>query len=440
MGVNPFLTALGDIFQGISVDSERKRKLKKQEEDDLSRDDQQMFQNQIALQQLGARPTSDMASVLAALQPMKERQMAIGTALTPQQLEKAAAVPVSTALSNRPGYEDVSKEQTLPSDISSMIADVSSNLRSPPLTLRGRNGATTNFTVDPTQTQSALAAAAALKAETGREARQEIANDAILKRTTEAAEKTAQAALALKARAGRGKWAAFTAGLQDGDPLKTVDYDALEAKVGDVSEYVDTKIKLEQSKANDIARQNRIDVQKDATVRAMQDRYEKSNKHFDSYAILVPEMIAVATAKPSAAERGAADNLILTTMARLMDPTTGVREAEFRNAANSGGLWDRVRMISESIASGQKMTDEYRKDIVRLTLRIAQVVRDASAENDARYQQMIAQQGLNKDQLILNTPFSRLDLEEIGVWAGLPEAVQAKKDRAFIKSVTPRNP
>lgn len=440
MGVNPFLSALGDIFQGISVDSERKRKLKKQEEDDLSRDDQQMFQNQIALQQLGARPTSDMTSVLAALQPMKERQMAIGTALTPQQLLKAAAVPVSAELSNRPGYEDVSKEQALPSDISSMIADVSSNLRSPPLTLRGRNGATTNFTVDPTQTQPALAAAAALKAEQAREARQEIANDAILKRTTEAAEKTAQAALVLKARAGKGKWAAFTAGLQDGDPLKTVDYDALEAKVGDVSEYVDTKIKLEQSKANDIARQNRIDVQKDVTVRAMQDRYEKSNKRFDSYAILVPEMLSVATAKPSAAERGTADNLILTTVARLMDPTTGVREAEFRNAANSGGLWDRVRMISDSIASGQKMTDEYRKDIVRLTLRIAQVVRDASAANDARYQQMIAQQGLNKDQLILNTPFPHLDLEEIGVWAGLPEAVQAKKDRAFIKSVTPRKP
>lgn len=440
MPVNPFIAALGDVFQGLSVDRANKRKLSLEEEERRRRDEQQLLQNRMALYGAGYRPTGDMEGVLEGLQELQTQQGVIGRALTPQAIVEAASQGAPAKLQNRPGYEGFSAKETDPLNLSEMVSNVQRSMKTP-LRLPGvRSGEYTNYSIDPTQTKTALDIAAAEKAEIGRENRQASANDFMYKRTTEAANKTAQATLVHEARAAKGKWAAWQAGLPPDDPLKRLSYEELDNKVGDVGKFVDTSISLEQGRANDIARQSRIDSQRDGVVRSMQDRYEKANKRFDSYGIIIPEMIAVITAKPSKEERGAADNLILTTMARLMDPTTGVREAEFRNAANSSGLWDKVRMIYDNIASGQKLTDEYRKDILRLTLRIAQVVRDASTANDTRFQQMIAQQGLNNEQLILNTPFANLDLEEIGVWAGLPEAIEARRNRTIVGSYKPLNP
>ena len=440
MPVNPFIAALGDVFQGLSVDRANKRKLSLEEEERRRRDEQQLLGNRMALYEAGYRPTGDMEGVLEGLQELQAQQGVIRRALTPQAIAEAASQAAPRKLQASSGYEDLSAKETDPLNLSEMVSNVQRSMQTP-LRLPGvRSGEYTNYSVDPTQTRTALAATAAEKAEKGRESRQTSANDAIYKRTTEAADKAAQAALLLKIRAGKGKLAALQAGLANDHPLKHISYEALDDKVGDVSEFVDTNIKLEQGRTNDIARQSRIDVQRDGVVRGMQDRYEKANKRFDNYSILIPEMITVITARPSTEERGAADNLILTTMARLMDPTTGVREAEFRNAANSGGLWDKVRMIYDNIASGQRLTDEYRRDILRLTLRVAQVVRDASTANDTRFQQMMAQQGLNNDQLILNTPFANLDLEEIGVWAKLPEAIEARKNRDIVGGYKPLNP
>lgn len=440
MPVNPFIAALGDVFQGLSVDRANKRKLSLEEEERRRRDEQQLLQNRMALYDAGYRPTGDMEGVLEGLQELQTQQGVIGRALTPQAIVEAVSQGAPAKLQTRPGYEDFNAKETDPLNLSEMVSNVQRSMKTP-LRLPGvRSGEYTNYSVDPTQTKTALATAAAEKAEMGRENRQASANDFMYKRQTEAAYKTAQATLLREIKVAKGKWAAWHAGLPPNDPLKLLSYEALEDKVGNVGEFVDTSIRLEQGKANDIARQSRIDFQTDNKVRSMQDMYERANKRFDNYGILIPEMIAVITAKPSKEERGAADNLILTTMARLMDPTTGVREAEFRNAANSGGLWDKVRMIYDRIASGQQLTDEYRQDILRLTLRIAQVVRDAAIVNDTRFQQMIKQQGLNDEQLILNTPFANLDLEEIGVWAKLPEAIEARKNRTIVGGYKPLNP
>lgn len=66
----------------------------------------------------------------------------------------------------------------------------------------------------------------------------------------------------------------------------------------------------------------------------------------------------------SAAPSAAGDIALITSYMRMLDPMSTVREGEFANAENAGGVPDRVRAKYNSLLSGERLSETQRKDFV----------------------------------------------------------------------------
>jgi hypothetical protein len=62
---------------------------------------------------------------------------------------------------------------------------------------------------------------------------------------------------------------------------------------------------------------------------------------------------------------GASDIALVTNYMRSLDPETGVKETEFRNAQNAGGFDDKARAAYTKIMSGEFLTPKMRQELLR---------------------------------------------------------------------------
>lgn len=80
--------------------------------------------------------------------------------------------------------------------------------------------------------------------------------------------------------------------------------------------------------------------------------------------------------KLAAGGTGAADMALITQFAKSLDPDTGVRDAEFANAANTGGLTDKLRNFVSKAESGQKLTQEQRDEFARVSNQMSDLLKE----------------------------------------------------------------
>lgn len=66
----------------------------------------------------------------------------------------------------------------------------------------------------------------------------------------------------------------------------------------------------------------------------------------------------------SSAPSAAGDIALITSYMRMLDPMSTVREGEFANAENAGGVPDRVRAKYNALINGERLSDVQRKDFV----------------------------------------------------------------------------
>jgi len=450
MPVNPFIAALGDVFQGLSVDRANKRKLSLEEEERRRRDEQQLLGNRMALYEAGYRPTGDMEGVLEGLQELQAQQGVIGRALTPQAIAEAASRVAPAKLQASSGYEDLSAKETDPLNLSEMVSNVQRSMQTP-LRLPGvRSGEYTNYSVDPTQTKDALARAAATRAEDkwdkrqdqriqDSEARAKTASDAILLRQQILQDARDKADAQRLLNEQRANWTVITDNMDPSDPRKSLTVEQAVQKFGNLNTYASA---LALGSNAELKAQRRQDTNL-ANVQRAYNRHENVTR---ALKVGGPIGIIFANAMESVPDdaRGGADLALITTVARLLDPSTGVKDAEVRNVIRASGLVDFAKNLipgwkkESRFGTGSKLTPGQRMDFLRLAIVIGEAGRrDLMAEN--RRQERIAKAmgvSTGDDGLIVSELLPDYDFDDMRSYAGMPRSAEAIA-KSFVPKRTP---
>ena len=450
MPVNPFIAALGDVFQGLSVDRANKRKLSLEEEERRRRDEQQLLGNRMALYEAGYRPTGDMEGVLEGLQELQAQQGVIGRALTPQAIAEAASQAAPRKLQASSGYEDLSAKETDPLNLSEMVSNVQRSMQTP-LRLPGvRSGEYTNYSVDPTQTKNALAQAAATRAEDkwdkrqdqriqDSEARAKTASDAILLRqqTLQDARDRADAQRLLNEQ--RANWTVITDNMDPSDPRKSLTVEQAVQKFGNLNTYASalalgSNAELKAQKRQDT---NLVNVQK---------AYNRHENVTSALKVGGPIGIIFANAMESVPDdaRGGADLALITTVARLLDPTTGVKDAEVRNVIRASGLVDFAKNLipgwekESRFSTGSRLTPGQRTDFLRLAIVIGETARRNLMAENRRQERIAKAMGVSTgdDGLIVSELLPDYDFDDMRSYAGMPRSAEAIA-KSFVPKRTP---
>ena len=103
---------------------------------------------------------------------------------------------------------------------------------------------------------------------------------------------------------------------------------------------------------------------------------------------------------------GAGDISLIYQYMKMLDPDTGVREGEYANAAQTGGLPERVVASYNKLVSGERLTDAQRADFVNQAGRMLQN-RHAQVSRAATYTRNLAKgYGLDPDNVARLDPYS----------------------------------
>lgn len=107
--------------------------------------------------------------------------------------------------------------------------------------------------------------------------------------------------------------------------------------------------------------------------------------------------------KQSAKEPSAAGDLALIfNYMKLLDPGSVVREGEFATAQNSAGVPDRIRAWYNRIISGERLTDETRKDFVTQANGLYKVQEDQYQGLQGQYRDIAKRSGANPENTIID--------------------------------------
>lgn len=95
--------------------------------------------------------------------------------------------------------------------------------------------------------------------------------------------------------------------------------------------------------------------------------------------------------KPSAA----GDIALLTAYMRMVDPGSSVKEGEFANAENAGGVPTKVRARYNNLLSGERLTEEQRKDFISQAGTMLSAWRSSNKALRTRYRDLAERAELN---------------------------------------------
>lgn len=109
--------------------------------------------------------------------------------------------------------------------------------------------------------------------------------------------------------------------------------------------------------------------------------------------------IEQAAKEPSAA----GDIAVLTGYMKLIDPTTGVKEGEYANAANAAGVPEKVRNIYNKLLDGKVLGQDgspTREDFVKQARGLFQRHQASQKKNEAQYRALSKRYGVNADRVV----------------------------------------
>jgi hypothetical protein len=89
---------------------------------------------------------------------------------------------------------------------------------------------------------------------------------------------------------------------------------------------------------------------------------------------------------------------------KMLDPRSTVREGEFANAENSGGLPSRVVSQYNKIVNGERLSADIRTDFLTQAERMYETYRDTQERNNKRYAALAQQYGVDPTHVIDEMP------------------------------------
>lgn len=91
----------------------------------------------------------------------------------------------------------------------------------------------------------------------------------------------------------------------------------------------------------------------------LRKEYTTAAKGYNETRTFFSQLLGAAQQKSSAG-----DTALITLFRKVLDPTSVVRESEFAQTAEGGGILQRVEAAGAGLVSGQKLTDAQRQDII----------------------------------------------------------------------------
>lgn len=98
----------------------------------------------------------------------------------------------------------------------------------------------------------------------------------------------------------------------------------------------------------------------------------------------------------------AGDLSLITNYMKMLDPGSTVREGEFANAQNSGGVPDTVRARYNQVVSGERLSSAQRADFLGQSKNIFDSQLERLAETNNRYQSLADKYGMDSQDILMN--------------------------------------
>jgi len=102
------------------------------------------------------------------------------------------------------------------------------------------------------------------------------------------------------------------------------------------------------------------------------------------------------------AQTGAGDMSLLYNYIKLLDPTSVVRESEFAAAAASGSFGERVQGAVNKVQTGQRLTENLRKDFINEANNLYKAQRAGAERIKNQYTEMAKRANLNPEDVIVD--------------------------------------
>jgi len=125
------------------------------------------------------------------------------------------------------------------------------------------------------------------------------------------------------------------------------------------------------------------------------DEYTKASGDFVKVGDAYTQIRNVAKS-PSAA----GDLSLIFSYMKMLDPGSTVREGEFANAQNAGGVSDRITAQYNKILRGERLSEPQRKDFVSQAKTVYESARSRHKNIDKRYRGLAEQSGLNPESVV----------------------------------------
>ena len=101
-------------------------------------------------------------------------------------------------------------------------------------------------------------------------------------------------------------------------------------------------------------------------------------------------------------EAGAGDLAIIFNYMKMLDPGSTVREGEFANAQNSGGVPDRIIALHNKLKKGDRLSDTQRRDFIERADELYQSQLGSQKRNEEQYRGLSTRMGANPQNVILD--------------------------------------
>jgi hypothetical protein len=98
-------------------------------------------------------------------------------------------------------------------------------------------------------------------------------------------------------------------------------------------------------------------------------------------------------------DSGAGDIALVTAFSKMLDPMTGVRDTEFANARDSGGLYGKLLALTTQVQNGKFLSPEQRESYKRLSAQYLKAAEDQIAPVRSSYDLLIENYGLNPENI-----------------------------------------
>lgn len=104
---------------------------------------------------------------------------------------------------------------------------------------------------------------------------------------------------------------------------------------------------------------------------------------------------------------GASDIALITNYMKMLDPRSVVREGEFATAENAGGVPETVRNLYNKLMSGDKLSEQVRKDYLSQVDRLYKNASKTHKDQKKTFSDLAGRYGVNPDNVIIDLTTNR---------------------------------